>query len=44
MAAPPLTGNYLHKAEIEYHGKFGHTLLRIYKIYLMSRIEICYTA
>ena len=25
----PLTGNTLHKAEIEYQGKFGHTLGRI---------------
>ena len=29
MAAIPLTGNSLHKAEMEYHGKFGHTLGRI---------------
>ena len=42
MAALPLTGHALHKAEIEYHGKFGHTLGRIQHIALMSRIDICY--
>ena len=26
MAALPLTGNYHRKEEMEYHGKFGHTL------------------
>ena len=26
MAELPLTGNALHKAEMEYHGKFEHTL------------------
>ena len=29
MAELPLTGNGRHKAEMEYHGKFGHTLERI---------------
>ena len=24
-----LTGNYLHKSETKYHGKFGHTIGRI---------------
>ena len=27
---------------MEYHGKFGHTLVRIQKIALMSRIDLCY--
>ena len=27
---------------MEYHGKFGHTLGRIQKIALMSRIDLCY--
>ena len=44
MATLILTGNDLHKSELEYHGKFGHTLGRIQHIALMSRIEICYTA
>ena len=44
MAALPLTRNALRKAEIEYHGKFGHTLGRIHHIFLMNRIGICYTA
>ena len=43
MAALPLTRNPLHKSEMEYHGKFGHTLGRVHNIALMSRIEICYT-
>ena len=38
-----LTGNELHKAEMEYHEKFGHTIGQIQHISLMSRIEICYT-
>ena len=42
LAALPLTGHILHKAEMEYHGKFGHTLGRIQHIDLMSRIEFCY--
>ena len=36
MSEFPLTGHALHKAEIEYHGKFGHTLGRILLIYIMS--------
>ena len=42
MAALPLTGNFLHKAEMEYHGKFGHTLGRIKNKFFMIRIDICY--
>ena len=42
MAAIPLTGHALQKAEMEYHGKFGHTLGRIEHIALMSRIDLCY--
>ena len=42
MAALPLTVHSLHKAEMEYHGKFGHTLGRIQQIYLVSRIDLCY--
>ena len=40
MSALPLKGNAAHKAEIEYHGKFGHTFVRIQHISLMSRIDI----
>ena len=29
MDALPLTGNSLYKAEMEYHGEFGHTIGRI---------------
>ena len=43
MASIQLSGNALHKAEMEYHGKFEHTLGRIQHISLMSRIETCYT-
>ena len=28
---------------MEYHGKFGHTLVQIHNISLMIKIEICYT-
>ena len=42
MAALPLTGNSLHKAETEYHGKFGHKLGSIQHISLMSIIDIFY--
>ena len=42
MAALPLTGNSLHKVEMENNGKFGHTIGRIQHIALMSRIDICY--
>ena len=40
MPALQLTENDLHKANIEYHGKFGHTIGRIQHIALMSRIGI----
>ena len=40
MDAVPLIGNDILKAEIEYNGKFGHTIGRIQKIDLMSRIGI----
>ena len=40
MAALPLKENDLHKAEMEYNGKYGHTIGRIQNIYIMSRIEI----
>ena len=42
LAALPLTGRSLQKAEMEYYGKFGHTLGSIQHIALMSRIDICY--
>ena len=42
LAAPPLTGRALQKSEMEYHGKFGHTLGRIQHIALMSRIGLFY--
>ena len=41
VAALPLTGNALHEAEMEYHGKFGHTLGSIQHIALMSIIQFC---
>ena len=44
MAELQLMGNALHKAQMEYHGKFGYTLGRIQNIAPMSRIYICYTA
>ena len=34
----PLAGNVLRKEEMEYHGKFGHTIGMIEHIVLMSRI------
>ena len=40
MSTLPLTRNVLHKAEMEYHGKFGHTRVRIQRIAIMSRIDI----
>ena len=43
MATLPLTGHALHKAEMEYHGNFGHTLVRIQHISIMSRIDIYYS-
>ena len=42
MATLPLTVNALHKAEMEYHGKFGHTLGIIQHIALISIIDIFY--
>ena len=42
MDALPLTGKVLHKAEIDYHGKCGQTLVRIQHISIMSVIVICY--
>ena len=33
LAALPLTEHAIQKAEMEYHGKFGHTLGRIQHIY-----------
>ena len=44
MVALPLTENSLHKAEMEYHGKFWYTLGRIQHIAIMSIIYICCTA
>ena len=43
MDVIPLTGNSVHKTEMEYHGKFGHTFGRIKHIALMNRLSICYT-
>ena len=40
MTAIPLTGYALHKSEMEYHGKFGHTLGSIQHITLVSTIDI----
>ena len=42
MAALPLTGHAIHKSEMEYHGKFGHTLERVRHIAIICRIELCY--
>ena len=44
MTTLPLTGNSRHKSEIEYPGKFGHTLGRIQKNALMSITDIYYTS
>ena len=44
MITLPLTVNALHKTEIKYRVKFGHTIGRIQHISLMSIIYICYTA
>ena len=44
MAEIMLTGNALHKAEMEYHDKFVKTLGRIQHITLMSRIDVFNTA
>ena len=40
MTELPLTVHALHKSEMEYKGKFGHTIGRIQHIVLMSIIEI----
>ena len=42
MADLSLIVHALQKAEMEYHGEFGHTLGRIKHIVLMSGIDICY--
>ena len=42
LAALPLTVHFLHKAELEYHRKFGHKLGRIQHIVLMSIIDLYY--
>ena len=42
MAALKLIGNPFHKADKEYHEKFGHTLGRIQHIALMIKINIFY--
>ena len=42
MAVLTLTDHALHKAEMEYHGNFGHTLGRIQRIALMTIIDLCY--
>ena len=39
MDALPMTENSLHKAEMEYHGKFGYNIGRIQHIDPMNRIE-----
>ena len=44
MAVNPLTRNALCKAEMEYHGSFGHTRVWINHIALMSIIYICCAA
>ena len=40
MAALPITWNALHKSEMEYNGKFIHTLGRIQHIALMNILDI----
>ena len=44
LSTLPLTVNALHNTKMEYHGKFGHNFVRIQHIYIMSRIDICYTS
>ena len=44
LAAIPLTGYAINKAETEYHGKFGHNIGRIQHIALMSIIDTFCTA
>ena len=41
MASLALTRSALHKAEMEYNGKFGYTIGRIQHIYIMSITDIC---
>ena len=43
MYSFPLTWNDPHKSEMEYHGKFGHTLGWIQHIAIMIIIDIYYT-
>ena len=43
MAEVTLTGTALHKEERKYNGKYGHTIGRIQKIFIMSIIGIYYT-
>ena len=38
--ALPLTLNALHKTEMEYHRKLGHTIGRIQHISLMTRLDL----
>ena len=42
MAAVPLTGNALHKAEMEYLGNFGNTLGMIQHISLIIIVDVFY--
>ena len=42
MAALTLTRHAPHKTEMQYHGKFVHTLVSIKQIALMIIIELCY--
>ena len=42
LAALPLTGHALQKSEMEYHGKFGHTLGRIQHIAIIRIIDLFY--
>ena len=43
MAVVTLKINALHKAEMEYYGKFGHTIGQIQYIDIMRRNDIYYT-
>ena len=43
MAKVLLEVNSFHKEEMECHGKFVQNLGLIQHIYIISRIEICYT-
>ena len=42
MAAHPLTGNDICKAEMEYYGNFGNNLGQIHLIALVGIIGICF--